>query len=147
VEDRIVSIVVRFTPTALGIRNGDLSISAPFGGSAVYRIQGTGIPPLTIAPTSPTFAPVKIGLPGQSQVITVRNISAIASGVITATASSPAFRITANTCTGTNLAANATCNVTIQWLPTVVGTITGSFTVAGSPNFSVSATLTGTGTP
>jgi hypothetical protein len=134
---------VRFTPTAVGSRGGTLTLSASPGGNPSVSFSGVGIPPLSVSPSSLTFPGVPRGMPGQSQVITVRNLSTAGSGALTTTVSPADFRVTANTCAG--LAGGATCTVTIQWFPTTVGTISGTFSISGAPGWQGNASLTGTG--
>jgi len=95
--------------------------------SQVFKFSGS-----TAAPTSLTFPGILVGRPGDSQVITVRNMSTAPSGALTTTVSPSQFRVTANTC-GSLAGAGATCSVTIQWFPTTAGTIGGSFSITGLP--------------
>ena len=64
----------------------------------------------------------------------------------TTTVSPSQFRVTGNTCASL-AGAGATCNVTIQWFPTAVGTLGGSFSITGAGGWSATATLSGTGIP
>ncbi len=141
------SLTIRFRPTALGSRSGTLTVGASPGGNPPGLVfSGVGLQPLTAAPTSLTFPGILVGRPGDSQVITVRNMSTAPSGALTTTVSPSQFRVTANTC-GSLAGAGATCSVTIQWFPTTAGTIGGSFSITGAGGWAASATLSGTGIP
>jgi hypothetical protein len=139
-------VLVRFTPTAVGARGGTLSLGAGPGGTATVSLAGTGLPPLVMTPTSFTFPGVTVGAAGPSQTFTVSNIAAVVSPSLTTSTSVAAFRITANTCAGRPLVAGSPCSITVQWFPTVKGTVGGALTVTGGASpWTVASSLTGTG--
>jgi hypothetical protein len=65
---------------------------------------------------------------------------------LTASSTSPDFRITADACSTKTLTANSTCSVTVQLSPTSAGPLSGVLNVNAAPGWSAQAALTGSGT-
>ena len=118
------TITVVFNPSALGPRTGTLTVGSN-GSTLISSLTGTGIPDVSITPTSVTFGNLDVGAT-QSQILTVTNS---ASGSIQV----PAFVTTgdytaANNC-GTTLASGAGCTITITFKPTTTGSRPGTLSV------------------
>ena len=129
------TVTVTFSPTALGLRQANLSFTDNAANTTDQSVPLTGIgidntdPSISVAPTSWNFGTVNGGA-SLSKVFTVTNTSADPTGrslTISATAASGTaaadFTVTAQTCVGVALApANApaaagSCTVTVQFKP------------------------------
>jgi hypothetical protein len=98
----------------------------------------------SLSPTSQDFGPEAVSFSTAPTIFTwTNNSSFAASASVTVTAP---FSITspANSCS--SVAAGASCQISVIFTPTVLGQVTGSLTVTSSGN-SITASLTGTGTP
>jgi hypothetical protein len=120
-----------FTPTALGLRNGMLTVTAtdsptphqiPLTGNGI----GTG---LNILPGTLNFSNVPAGTTSTAMPVTVTNTSATAVTMQSFALSGP-FTQT-NNC-GSSLAAAATCTIQVFYAPTTVGSSSSVLTVTDS---------------
>ncbi len=129
------TVVVIFTPTAIGAAAGTLSISDNASDSPqTVALSGTGSNTY-VSPTSLTFS----GVSG-AQVVTLTNASSSAIAVTSITATS-GFSET-NTC-GSSVAANGSCTISVTFSGTSSGTVTGSLAIVDSSGTQTVA-LTGT---
>ena len=122
------TINVVFNPTSAGIRAGILNIRAG-SSTQLALLTGTAIPQVTISTTSITFASQTVGASSLASVVTIKNNQNIAlpfQGIAT----TGDFTQT-NTC-GTQLAAGASCSVSVIFKPTAAGTRTGSLSIKDS---------------
>jgi len=91
-------------------------------------------PAISLSPTSLTFGSQAVNTSSASQSITVTNTGnaplVIGSVVITSAAIDPDFTQT-NACASTTLAANASCEIQVFFLPQATGTRTGLLTIYG----------------
>jgi hypothetical protein len=142
---------ITFNPTFVGSIGGSAAIAYTGNNSPqLVNLTGTSLDDLTDAPTKLAFASQAIGTTSTAKAIKITNnySSAIA---LNSVGTSGDFQIqtSGTTCslTGGTLAAAHSCNVQIQFAPTVAGSIIGALTVAnaGSPNPLLVA-LSGTGT-
>lgn len=126
-------ILVNFSPTAIGVVNGTLTVSSSAAGSPnTVSLNGRGVAGvLSIAPTSLTFADQLVGTASASQTTTVTNTGNLAVTFNSVGTSTADFNITSNTCTG-SLAINASCSIAVRFVPSAVGSRTGSLTIASS---------------
>ena len=108
----------------------------------LFELTNEGGQP-TLSPTSQNFGSEAIGLTSAPQTFTWTNNSSFATQVSSVTASGD-FVITSNNCS--SVAGGANCQIQIAFAPTSLGVRTGTLTVV-SPNNSLTASLTGTGTP
>ena len=97
----------------------------------------------TMAPTSADFGSEAIGFTTPTQVFTWKNNSSFGTQVTTAIPSGD-FSVVSNNCLA--VAAGASCQIGVAFTPTALGARTGTLTVGSSGN-TLTATLTGTGTP
>lgn len=135
------------TPTAINTAGGGLivtgvtSINGAPASITIDYVQDAA----KLTPSALTFPSQVIGTQSSSQEVVLKN-TAEQSSAVTSITTSGDFHQT-NNCP-TTLAAGGTCTISITFLPTAVGTRTGTLTVndlwAGSPQ---TETLTGTGTP
>jgi hypothetical protein len=87
----------------------------------------------------------------ESETFTLQNTGGQATGLLVASlagANAGEFRIVKDLCTGTSVAAQTgTCNVTVRFAPSSVGTKAASLTVSGIPGDSVTVGLSGAANP
>ena len=147
------TVSVEFKPTAAGALAASLSVTDNATGSPqTVGLTGTGAATsmlaVSLSPTSLTFASTTEGSTSAAQLVTVKNTSTgtvtLTSETITGT-NATSFLKSATTC-GSTLAASATCTVSVEFKPLLVGALRASLSVAdnatGSPQL---VTLTGTG--
>jgi hypothetical protein len=142
------TLSVTFTPSDTGSIKGAVAIATSGAGSPqIVGLSGTGGIPVTLSPTSLTFAAQAVGTTSAPKTVTLTNnsgatltISSIAaSGDFTAAPSGTA------PC-GATLAAGANCTFSVTFTPNVTGAITGAATVTHTaPLGPAVIKLTGTG--
>ncbi len=118
-------ITARFVPTSLGNKSVSLQVSADPGGSAVAQLSGSSVTKslVVLTPSPWDFGSVQQGLPGSSKQFTATNSGQAPTATLLPAMSTPDFTIlTGDTCTGKTLVANATCTLTVQFVPTTPGT-------------------------
>ena len=146
------TISVEFKPTVAGSLPASLSIADNATGTPqLVAITGTGVAAaltVTVSPTSLAFASTTIGSTTAAQVVTVKNtsVSAVTLGTIGFTGTGATSYVkSATTCT-TSLAAAASCTISVEFKPTVAGSLPASLSIAdnatGTPQL---VSLTGTG--
>ena len=141
---------IRSGAVATLLGNGNVLIAGGFNGSAyLSRAElyeaGTGVPPVvTVSTASLSFGDQTFGTTSPSQNVTLSNTGNPLL-IITSIDVSPGYAET-NTC-GSSLAAGASCEISVTFTPTVVGTQDGTLTItdnaSGSPQ---TVSLSGTGT-
>ncbi|HKV63404.1 MAG TPA: choice-of-anchor D domain-containing protein [Candidatus Acidoferrum sp.] len=153
------TINVTFTPTALGARAGNLTITDNATGSPhTVPLTGTGTaaaaPGVGLAPTSLAFGNQALTTTSAAKPVTLTN-TGTAALTITSIAASGDFAATsagAAACpiSPATLAAGANCTINVTFTPTALGARAGNLTITdnatGSPQV-VPLTGTGTGTP
>ncbi|MCC6997727.1 MAG: choice-of-anchor D domain-containing protein, partial [Deltaproteobacteria bacterium] len=151
------------------IRNGEgtISISAKAkdaGGVVFATATGTGViksnetttvtlsfdsagEGLAIDKATHDFGPVIINTAGAEVLFTITNTGTgpTAPLGVVLTGGASGFSISNNACNGMALAASATCQVGISFMPSAEGAVTGSIAVSNGTTASVSATLAGEG--
>ena len=144
------TVTVSFKPAAVGTLAATLDL-VDNAGTQTASLSGTGVAAtttLSLSPTSLTFASTVVGSTTAAQLVTIKNTGTAAvtltSETITGT-NATSFIKSATTC-GTSLASAASCTVSVEFKPTVAGSLTGSLSIAdnatGSPQ---TIALTGTG--
>ena len=138
-------INVTFTPTVAGIRAGTLTLTDNAGsGTQTVPLSGTGVPPVSLSPTSLAFASSLVGVSASPKTIKLTNnltftlmLSNMATGLADFT-----FQ---NGC-GSQVAPHKTCYITVTFTPTAVGTRSDALTFSDNavPS-SQSIPLTGKG--
>jgi len=142
------TIIVTFTPVAVGARAATLNIAGSNlpGSPIMLSLTGTGTaapaPVVSISTTSLLFGVVPVGTPSAPMSVTVTNtgnaqLTFSAPPAISGTNAAD-FRITASTCpTEGGVAPNGTCVVTVVFTPTVPtpeqATLTLTNNAASSP--------------
>jgi hypothetical protein len=138
-------IKVTFTPTQVGARSGNITITDNAANSPqTVPLSGTGTPQATLAPATATYAAQKVGATSGAKMFTLTNKQSIVLNNI-ASSTTGDFSVSATTCT-TSLAAKAKCTISVVFKPSTTGTRTGTLSVSDSATTSPqTATLTGTG--
>jgi hypothetical protein len=141
------TVTLTFTPGAVGTRNASLVISdtsSANGGSAA--LNGVGVAgQLTINPLNLNFGNVVVGATSAAKTTTLTNPNTVALRINTVTASGQ-FAISSDTCSGNDLAPNATCTIGATFSPTQTGALSGDLTISDdAANAPQSVELSGTG--
>jgi hypothetical protein len=140
------NVGVIFTPVGIGAEAGTLTVSS--GSQLAYvSLSGTGAETvgLQVSPASiPAFPITGVGVASTPVTVTITNPGSSQSlSGLTLTPTS-GFQLVNNTCAAT-LAAQSSCTVGVEFLPTGSGTQTGSLTISGTGVQSVTVPLAGTG--
>jgi uncharacterized repeat protein (TIGR03803 family) len=138
------TIGVTFTPTTLGTRTGQLSMSGSVSNSPqTASLTGTGVEPATLTPASVTYRTQALGTTSPAKTFTLANNQSVALTSIDISTTGD-FAMSATTCT-TSLATHGKCTISVTFSPIATGTRTGKLTVSDSANNSPqTSTLTGT---
>ncbi len=142
---------VTFKPTASGPRSATLVLTVNVAGNtqATVSLSGTGgagAPAVSLSPTSLTFASQAVGGTSPVQTVTLTNTG---SAPLTVTSVTPSgdFADTTTCVTGSPIAVNGTCTISVTFKPTAGGARSGAITIVdnapGSPH---TVGLTGSGT-
>ncbi|MBA3914004.1 MAG: choice-of-anchor D domain-containing protein [Acidobacteriales bacterium] len=139
---------VTFTPSLNGTIKGAVVVTdtAPVN-QQVLNVSGTAVLPVSLSPTSLTFAAQTVGTASASQTVTLTNNQ---STTLTITAITGSGDYTAvpgglSPC-GTTVAAKGSCTFTVSFTPSAVGTIVGAATVSHNAAFNPTiVATTGTG--
>ncbi len=119
-------LTATFVPASLGAQAATLTVTTSASNSPhVVALSGTGVEPLTLTPaTSLSFGNQGLGSPTAAKTVTLRNNTgsdiALQPFVISGAAAAE-YAMSATTC-GNNLAAYATCAVSVVFTPTLLGT-------------------------
>ena len=142
---RSCSIKVRFRPSALGSRTAKLTVTHSGSNSPQsITLSGVGTAPVTISPTSLTFAGQVVSR--TSAVKTVQVTNHLSSDLhFSSISASGDFAVASNNC-GTTLGAGAQCSSGIKFTPTASGVRQGALSISDSAYGSPSLVpLRGTG--
>ena len=138
-------IKVTFTPTQLGARTGNITITDNASNSPqTVPLSGTGLAQATLTPATATYAAQTVGTTSPAKVFTLSNKQSVTlTSIVPSTTGD--FAISTTTCTA-SLAAKSTCKISVTFKPTAKGTRTGTLKVADSAsNSPQTSNLTGTG--
>jgi len=140
---------ITFAPVTPGAKTAALTNTDSANNSPQsVSLTGTGIAPVSVTPSSLTFAAQKVGTTSPEKKITVKNnlkTKLTFSGITLTGANAGDFAQSATTC-GTMLAAGANCTVSITFTPAAKGSRVAELDVADSAITSPQAVaLTGTG--
>src|SRR5258707_183082 len=138
-------IKVTFTPTQLGARTGNITITDNASNSPqTVPLSGTGVGPATLTPTTATYPARLVGTTSPAKVFTLSNKQSVPLNSIVISTTGD-FAVSSTTCT-TSLAAKSTCKISVTFTPTATGTRTGTLKAADSASNSPQVSnLTGTG--
>lgn len=144
------TISVMFTPSAAGVRQANLQLNnsaanAPF----VVSLIGYGSP-IVFAPATLAFGLQSPGTTSSTQSLTITNTgqSSLTIGSLIKGGDAPQyFALKSDACTGTTLAANGSCTITIAFSPPVIGLFAAVLSVNDTASDSPQSVLiTGNGT-
>jgi Protein of unknown function (DUF1573) len=138
-------IKVTFTPTQLGLRTGNLTLTDNASNSPqAVPLSGTGGAQATLTPVSATYPARTVGTTSPAKVFTLTNKQNVSlTGIVISTTGD--FSVSGTTC-GSSLGGQFTCTINVVFTPTAVGKRTGTLSVADSASNSPQASsLTGTG--
>lgn len=136
-------ITVVFTPAALGARTGVLTVASS-GSTQTASLTGIGTPGFTISPTTLPYGNLDVGA-SASQNLT---LTSVAGGPLPVPAfvTTGQYAVSTAAC-GATLAAGATCQVKVTFLPTVIGPQAGTVGVNSTSLLysGLNVTMTGNG--
>jgi phospholipase C len=138
------AINLTFTPTATGTQTGTLTVTDTGAGSPqVTELTGTGTE-VTLSPPLLTFAETQVGASSTVKLTsTLSNAGSNALNISSIVASGDYSQ--SNTC-GSNVAAGASCTITVSFAPTTTGVRYGAVTILDSDGSSPQVlNLTGIG--
>jgi hypothetical protein len=138
-------IRVTFTPTQLGLRTGNITITDNAANSPqTVPLSGKGVPPVALTPGSATYAAQTVGTTSLPKTFTLKNYQTVTlSSIVISTTGD--FSVSTTTCTA-SLAAKTNCTIQVVFKPTAVGTRTGKLNVTdNASNSPQTSSLTGTG--
>ena len=123
------TIVIAFTPSAVGLRSGTLSIDDDaLAGGHEFDIAGMGLVG-GFAPGSLDFGEVDMFTPAAPRTFTLHTGPSALTGIAPSMiANSGSFAVAATTC-GTTLAPGASCTFSIRYRPEIVGPEQAAFFV------------------
>lgn len=126
--DTDCQIQVSFNPTASGPAVGALTL-VDSAGTQIIQLAGSGLSPATdnLGPASLNFAATVVGQVSNQQTVTLTNSGGVPLTSISVSIST-GFEVS-NGCT-TQLAANSSCSLQVEFAPTVAGSQTGTLTVS-----------------
>lgn len=140
------TLKVTFTPAAAGTRTGALTFNVSTGAVSVL-LTGTGASTATgwlvVSPASFAFNNGYVVGDNPSQDFTVTNTNSVPAGITRIGLSGSTTFTQTNNC-GTSLGPNASCTITVTFVPTVVGTVTGTLTVTEGAGTAHKVPLSGT---
>lgn len=139
------NINARFQPQALGSRSATLTVTDSASNSPqTAALSGVGLSPVTLTPTSLTFASEPVDSTSPPMTVTLTNNLASTLSFSSVQAGGE-FAVASDSC-GTSIAAHKSCSIGVTFTPTASGTQTGTLTIAdsavGSPSL---VPLSGTG--
>ncbi len=148
------TIAATFTPTLLGSRNASVAIVHSGANSPLQiALSGNGVPApgpvMSLSASSLTFAGQGTNTTSAVQTINLSNTGPLPltlSGLTVGGANAAEFTRAGICASGTALATNQSCTVTIAFRPTALGSRTGSLNItSNAPGSPHSIALTGTG--
>ena len=141
------TILVTFTPSALGVRAGTLTINDnALNTPQTVQLSGTGTNPFTLTPASLAFASEIVSSTTAAKTITLKNPQAVPLTIFGISAAGDFAETSACPVSPQSLPAGASCIISVTFTPTAVGTRTGTLTVTEGAGLNTeSAALTGTG--
>jgi hypothetical protein len=149
VQNASCTIIVKFSPTATGIRQASISIADSLASSPqTVSLTGTGSgAAVSLSPATLTFAALALGATSAAQTLTLTNTGTVALTItnIGTGGADPGDFAVASTCPG-SVAVNGSCTISVTFTPAGIGSRTASIAIADNANGSPqTVNLTGTG--
>ena len=105
-------IKVTFTPTQLGTRTGNITITDNASNSPqMVPLSGTGIAPVTLTPSNATYAAQTVGTTSLPKTFTLKNNQSVTLNSIVISTTGD-FSVLTTTC-GASLAAKTNCTIKV----------------------------------
>ena len=125
------TVVVQFTPTALGNRTATVKISANPGGIATSTLTGNGVNILTVTPASYSFGNQNENTTSAASTFTVTNYGTtpLTFQTLTGTDTGNDFPVTADNCVGATLDQGASCTINVAFDSYILGQRSSTETV------------------
>jgi hypothetical protein len=141
----VISVV--FMPAVLGSRASGLTVTdSGAKGSQMAFLSGTGVTAVSVSPTSLSFGNQVVGARSAPLIATVTNNQKLALSITKISINPSDYTDTTNCPISPNLlAAGASCNVSVFFTPSVVGTRTATLTITDNASLNPTVSLTGTG--
>lgn len=145
-------IAVTFSPLIAGGRIGTLTITSDASGSPhQVSLSGTGtpalVPSVSVAPAPVPFPATRLGAASEAVTVTVTNSGTAPLLLSQIEVLGGAFSLVGNSCTA-GLHPGTSCTLTIVFVPTSEGTMSGVLWIASNaPESPMIVDLSGTGTP
>lgn len=143
------TITVRFTPTSASFKQTTFNINSndPDTPSYTVYLSGRGYtePNISVVPPALNFGTI---ISGQTSTLNITVSNTGSANLVISSVSSPAspFSITGNTCLFTTIAPGGSCQITVKFAPTTVGTFNSSITIASNDPDTPNVTVNITGT-
>jgi hypothetical protein len=131
------TINVTFSPSLTGSIAGEITInnSLPTTPSLV-GVSGTGVPPISLSPSTMSFGTVAVGSTSSSHTVTLTNNGSSSLNLtVSASGNFNAVGNGSKPC-GATLAAASQCTVGVTFSPTALGSIRGGLTVTYNGSYS-----------
>ncbi len=143
------SCTVTFTYTPTGPITDNATYTITGGGASLpISLSGTGVAAaaasLSASPTSLAFGSVTVGSTSAAQTVTLTNTGGQSATGLTIASGSPRFAAT-NAC-GTQIAAGASCTVSVTYAPSVTGNDNANLTITYAGGTPLTVAMTGSGT-
>jgi 6-phosphogluconolactonase (cycloisomerase 2 family) len=124
------TLLISFTPNSAATLTGVITLSDDANNSPqLITTKGTGVFPLTVAPTSLAFGTVTVGTTGSAKTVTLTNdLNATVTFSFTTSGDYAAKGSGVNPC-GSSLASKASCTLSVTFSPKTNGSINGALTV------------------
>jgi hypothetical protein len=125
------AIQVAFAPVTAGAQTGQLVIDANvYGGQITVDLNGnaTAAGAVSVSPDQVSFSPVAVGATSAPLAVTVANSSASAVSISGIAVTAP-FVLAGNACGTVSLAADADCQIQVEFTPVQPGPATGTLTL------------------
>ncbi len=141
-------ISVMFTPTATGSRAGTLTVTDDASNSPQSEpLIGSGTTPVALSPTSLSFANQILTTASAAKGIAIKNNQTVPLTIVSISVTDDFVQTSNCPLSPNTLPAGASCSVSVKFIPTSLGTHTGTLTVSDDASTSPQTeVLSGTGT-
>ena len=141
-------ITVSFNPAVAGTSVGGITITDSAAiGTQILNVNGSGVLPVTLSPTTISFGTVAVGSTSSVQVVTVTSKLTTTTSIDSVVASGDfIYTSGGSTPCGASIPANGSCTLGVQFSPTQTGLINGDLTLSHAAGSSPQVVgLSGTG--
>jgi hypothetical protein len=141
------TITVTFKPSVSGSILGEITVndSAP-SAIQLVNLTGTGVTPLTFAPTTLAFGTVTVGTTSPGKTVTLTNNQNTTLNITFPASANYAAVGSGTKACGTTLAGKSTCTISVTFTPTANGSDNGAVTLTSNSTPATQlVTLSGTG--